>query len=106
LRNHELDQNKVKKAVELGNSLANDIIYMLDGFFTQELAEEIKMQFLSDRVILLKKGCEFESEGKLSEDEKFRMINSVLGETLVYIKINFSYSELNQFKKIFANIRG
>lgn len=106
LRNHELDQSKVKKAVELGNSLANDIIYMLDGFFTQELAEEIKMQFLSDRVILLKKGCEFESEWNLSEEEKFRMINSVLGETLVYIKINFSYSELNQFKKIFANIRG
>lgn len=101
-----LDEDKVKKAVELGNCLAKDIIYMLDEFFTPELVEEIKMQFLSDRVILLKKGCEFKSEVELSDVEKFDMINSVLKEALIYIKINFSYGELNQFKKIFANSRG
>ncbi len=101
-----LDEEKVKKAVELGNSLAKDIVYMLDEFFTPKLVEEIKMQFLSDRIILLKKGCVFKSEVELSDVEKFNMINSVLKETLIYIKINFSYGELNQFKKIFANSRG
>lgn len=101
-----LEEEKVKKAVELGNSLAGDIIYMLDEFFTKEVIEEIRMQFLSDRVILLRKGCEFKSEAKLSDDEKFSMINSLLRETIIHIKINFSYGELNQFKKIFANTRG
>ena len=101
-----LDEDKVKKAVGLGNCLAMDIIYMLDKFFTPELVYEIKMQFLSDRVILLKKGCEFESEVELGSEEKFSMINSVLKETLINIKINFSYGELNQFKKIFADSRG
>ena len=104
--NGNLDKDKVKKAVELGNCLAMDIIYMLDKFFTPELVYEIKMQFLSDRVILLKKGCEFESEVELGSEEKFSMINSVLKETLINIKINFSYGELNQFKKIFADSRG
>ena len=104
--NENLDEDKVKKAVELGNCLAMDIIYMLDKFFTPELVYEIKMQFLSDRVILLKKGCEFESEVELGSEEKFSMINSVLKETLINIKINFSYGELNQFKKIFADCRG
>lgn len=104
--NGNLDKDKVKKAVELGNCLAMDIIYMLDKFFTPELVYEIKMQFLSDRVILLKKGCEFESEVELGSEEKFSMINSVLKETLINIKINFSYGELNQFKKIFADCRG
>ena len=101
-----LDEDKVKKAVDLGNCLAMDIIYMLDKFFTPELVYEIKMKFLSDRVILLKKGCEFESEVELGSEEKFSMINSVLKETLINIKINFSYGELNQFKKIFADSRG
>ena len=101
-----LDEDKVKKAVDLGNCLAMDIIYMLDKFFMPELVYEIKMQFLSDRVILLKKGCEFESEVELGSEEKFSMINSVLKETLINIKINFSYGELNQFKKIFADSRG
>ena len=101
-----LDEDKVKKAVGLGNCLAMDIIYMLDKFFMPELVYEIKMQFLSDRVILLKKGCEFESEVELGSEEKFSMINSVLKETLINIKINFSYGELNQFKKIFADSRG
>lgn len=100
----DLDLNKVKKAVELGNGLAGDIIYILDGFFTKEILEEIKMQFLSDRVILMKKGCEFKSDVKLGDEEKFNMINSILKETLINVKINFSYGELNQFKKIFANI--
>lgn len=104
--NENLDKDKVKKAVELGNCLAMDIIYMLDKFFTPELVYEIKMQFLSDRVILLKKGCEFEREVELGSEEKFSMINSVLKETLINIKINFSYGELNQFKKIFADCRG
>ena len=104
--NGNLDKDKVKKAVELGNCLAMDVIYMLDKFFTPELVYEIKMQFLSDRVILLKKGCEFESEVELGSEEKFSMINSVLKETLINIKINFSYGELNQFKKIFADCRG
>ena len=104
--NGNLDKDKVKKAVELGNCLAMDIIYMLDKFFTPELVYEIKMQFLSDRVILLKKGCEFKSEMELGNEEKFSMINSVLKETLINIKINFSYGELNQFKKIFADCRG
>ena len=104
--NENLDKDKVKKAVELGNCLAMDIIYMLDKFFTPELVYEIKMQFLSDHVILLKKGCEFESEVELGSEEKFSMINSVLKETLINIKINFSYGELNQFKKIFADCRG
>jgi tetratricopeptide (TPR) repeat protein len=104
--NENLDEEKVKKAVELGNCLAEDIIYMLDEFFTPESVEEIKMQFLSDRVILLKKGCEFKSEMELSGEEKFNMINSVLRETLIYIKIHFSYGELNQFRKIFADYRG
>lgn len=104
--NGNLDKDKVKKAVELGNCLAMDIIYMLDKFFTPELVYEIKMQFLSDHVILLKKGCEFESEVELGSEEKFSMINSVLKETLINIKINFSYGELNQFKKIFADCRG
>ena len=104
--NENLNEDKVKKAVELGNCLAMDVIYMLDKFFTPELVYEIKMQFLSDRVILLKKGCEFESEVELGSEEKFSMINSVLKETLINIKINFSYGELNQFKKIFADCRG
>ena len=104
--NRNLDEDRVKKAVELGNSLAMDIIHMLDEFLTQELVGEIKMQFLSDRVILSKKGCEYESEVKLSDEEKFDMINSALKETLIHIKINFSYAELNQFKKIFADYRG
>lgn len=104
--NGNLDKDKVKKAVELGNCLAMDIIYMLDKFFTPELVYEIKMQFLSDHVILLKKGCEFESEVELGSEEKFSMINSVFKETLINIKINFSYGELNQFKKIFADCRG
>ena len=100
----DLDLNKVKMVVELGNSLASDIIYILDGFFTEEVLEEIKMQFLSDRVILMKKGCEFKSDVKLDDEEKFNMINSILKENLINIKINFSYNELNQFKRIFANI--
>lgn len=104
--NENLDEDKVKKAVELGNCLAMDIVYILDKFFTPELVYEIKMQFLSDRVILLKKGCEFKSEMELGNEEKFSMINSVLKETLINIKINFSYGELNQFKKIFADSRG
>ena len=99
-----MDLNKVKMVVELGNSLASDIIYILDGFFTEEVLEEIKMQFLSDRVILMKKGCEFKSDVKLDDEEKFNMINSILKENLINIKINFSYNELNQFKRIFANI--
>ena len=104
--NENLDEKKVKKAVELGNDLAKDIIYILDGFFTQEVIEEIRMQFLSDRVILVRKGCEFESDVELSDVEKFGMINSILKENLMYIRINFSYAELNQFKRIFENIRG
>lgn len=104
--NENLDNQKIKRAVELGNSLASDVICMLDEFFTPEKTEEIKMQFLKDRVILLKKGCEFESEIELSSEEKFDLINSVLKESLINIKIGFSYGELNRFKKIFANSRG
>lgn len=106
LENEELDEKKVKKAVELGNTLASDIIYMLDRFFTKEMVEEIKMQFLSDRVILKNKGCEFKSEVVLENDEKFGMINSVLRQNLINIKINFSYDELYQFKQIFSEVRG
>lgn len=101
-----LDEGKIRKAVELGNCLAMDIIHMLDEFITVELVDEIRMQFLSDRVILSKKGCEYESEVELSDEEKFEMINSVLKETLINIKINFSYAELNRFKEIFAESRG
>jgi hypothetical protein len=101
-----LDEYKIRTAVELGNCLAMDIIHMLDEFLTEELVEEIRMQFLSDRVILSKKGCEYESEVELSDEEKFDMINSVLKETLINIKINFSYAELNRFKEIFAQSRG
>lgn len=104
--NDDLDLAKVQRAVELGNCLAGDIIYILDGFFTEEMVEEIRMQFLSDRVILLKKDCEFESEAKLEDEEKFSMINSILRQNLIEIKINFSYGELNRFKKIFAHVRG
>ena len=72
----------------------------------EEMVEEIRLQFLSDRVILLKKDCEFESEAKLEDEEKFSMINSILRQNLIEIKINFSYGELNRFKKIFAHVRG
>lgn len=102
----DLNRDKVKRSVELGNSLAGDIIYILDGFFTKEMVEEIRLQFLSDRVILLKKDCEFESEVELSDEEKFSMINSILRQNLIEIKINFSYNELNQFKKMFEHVRG
>lgn len=99
--NENLNISKVKKAVELGESLSRDIAYILDGFFTDKMKEEIKMQFLSDRVILKRKGCEFKSEGNLSSDEKFDMINSILRENIISIKINFSYRDLIMFKRIF-----
>lgn len=103
-KNQDLDCERVIRSVKLANCLADDIILMLDGFIGEELKEEIKLQYLSDRIILPKKEAKIKSDEKYGEKEKFEMINMILRQNLLHIKINLSYSELYMFKRIFSYV--
>ena len=97
----DLSEERVIKSVELANSFADDIIYMLDQFIDDDLKGEIRLQYLADRIIPAGSEAKIKSDRKYGEDAKFEMINQILRQNLLDIKINLSYSELYRFKRIF-----
>ena len=105
-RHDDLNEEKIKKSVIMANSLAEDMVYMIDKFIDDDLKEEIKMQYLSDRIIPARRNAVISCDEKYDDEIKFEMINYILRENLLYVKINLSYSELYRFKRIFTKVNG
>lgn len=100
--NNPDDVEKIKKATLIGNTFAQDIIYILDQFFTQDLRNEIKEQFVIDRFHWSQhRGTEFKTNDIILGTEKFRTINSILRQNLWDIKLDNDYSKLFYFRQLF-----
>ena len=96
------DIKKINKATKIGNTFAQDIIFMLNKFFTEDLKNEIKIQYAKDRLYYSRHlGTEFLTKEAFNEQYKLTLINNILKEAFIDIKLNFSYAQLFQFKESF-----
>lgn len=100
--NNPDDLEKIRSAALIGNTFATDIIYILDQFFTDDLKNEIKEQFVIDRFHWSQhRGTKFKTSEVILGNEKFRTINSILRQNLWDIKLDNDYSKLFYFKQLF-----
>ena len=99
------DMEKIRKAAVIGNTFAQDIIHMLNKFFTKDLKNEIKLQYIKDHLMFSRYlGTEYLTNEKYVEEYKFDLINMILNEAIWDIKLNFSYAQLYYFKNCFKNV--
>ena len=100
--NDSTDLEMIERATVIGNTFAQDIIRMLNMFLTDDLKDEIKIQYVKDRLYSTRYfGTEYLTNRKFVDEYKFDLINKILKKALWDIKINFSYAQLYYFKESF-----
>lgn len=96
------DIAKINHATRLGNTFAQDIIYMLNKYFDDKLKKQIMKQFIFDGYnFYMFKGTKFKTNEFFYDDVKFDKINSIFIETIIYIKTHFAIFDLLNYKKSF-----
>lgn len=109
LTNFDLEKNddieKINNAIKLGNTFAQDIIYMLNQYFDDKLKKQIMKQFILDGYNFYLFGdTEFKTKEFFYDDEKFDKLNSLFIETTIYIKTHFAIFDLLNYKKTFSEV--
>lgn len=103
--NSREDIEKINLAIKLGNTFAQDIIYMLNMYFDDKLKKQIKKQFILDGYNFYLFGdTEFKTKEFFYDDEKFDRINSLFIETTIYIKTHLAIFDLLNYKKTFSEV--
>ena len=103
--NNGEDVEKINNATILGNTFAQDIIYMLNQYFDDELKKQIMKQFVLDGyTFYLFQGTEFKTKEFIHDDVKFDKINSLFIETTIYIKSHFKIFDLLNYKRTFSEV--
>ena len=96
------DIEKINRATRLGNTFAQDIIYMLNKYFDDKLKKQIMKQFILDGYnFYIFTGTKFKTNEFFYDDAKFDKINSIFIETTIYIKTHFAIFDLLNYKKAF-----
>ena len=104
LENNE-DIEKINYAIKLGNTFAQDIIYMLNMYFDDKLKKQIKKQFILDGYNFYLFGdTEFKTKEFFYDDDKFDKLNQIFIETTIYIKTHFAIFDLLNYKKTFSEV--
>lgn len=99
------DLEKINYATKLGNTFAQDIIYMLNKYFDDKLKKEIKKQFVIDGYMFyVFPGTKFKTKEFFHDDEKFDKINLILKDSILYIKTHFAIFDLINYKNIFSEV--
>ena len=99
------DIEKINYATKLGNTFAQDIIYMLNKYFDDNLKKEIKKQFILDGCVLkIFEGTKFKTNDFFNDEMKFDKINAILIESIIYIRTHFGFLELVNYKRIFRKV--
>lgn len=97
------DIEKINRATRLGNTFAQDIIYMLNKYFDDKLKKQIMKQFILDGYnFYIFTGTKFKTNEFFYDDAKFDKINLLLIETTIYIKTHFAIFDLLNYKKAFT----
>lgn len=103
--NKSEDIEKINHAIKLGNTFAQDIIYMLNQYFDDKLKKQIMKQFILDGYNFYLFGdTKFKTKEFFYDDEKFDKLNSLFIETTVYIKTHFAIFDLLNYKKTFSEV--
>ena len=103
--NKNEDITKINNAIKLGNTFAQDIIYMLNQYFDDKLKKQIMKQFILDRYNFYLFGdTKFKTNEFYYDDEKFDKLNSIFIETTIYIKTHFAIFDLLNYKKTFSEV--
>lgn len=103
--NNSEDIEKINHAIKLGNTFAQDIIYMLNMYFDDKLKNQIKKQFILDGYAFYWfKDTKFKTNEFFYDDEKFDKLNALFIETTIYIKTNFATFDLLNYKKTFSEV--
>lgn len=99
------DIEKINFAIKLGNTFAQDIIYMLNQYFDDKLKKQIMKQFILDGYNFYLFGdTKFKTNEFFYDDVKFDKINALFIETTVYIKTHFAIFDLLNYKKTFSEV--
>ena len=99
------DLEKINQATKLGNTFAQDIIYMLNQYFDDKLKKQVMKQFVLDGYTFYLFGdTQFKTNDFFYDDEKFDKINSLFIETTIYIKTHFTIFDLINYKRTFSEI--
>lgn len=97
------DIEKINYATRLGNTFAQDIIYMLNKYFDDKIKKQIMKQFVLDGYnFYLFTGTKYKTNEFFYDDVKFDKINLLLIETTIYIKTHFAIFDLLNYKKAFT----
>ena len=109
LKNFDLTKNEdlenIYFATKLGNTFAQDIIYMLNQFFDDKLKREIKKQFILDCYVFCSfRSTEFKTHDFFDDVDKFNQINSILSESILHIKTHFAIFDLINYKNVFSEV--
>lgn len=100
--NSKNDIERINRAVKLGNTFAQDVIYMLEKYIDKEKRKEIHKQFLLDgHMFMIFPKNKFETKSILSEEEKLNKINNMFIETLIHLKTHSGYADLFAYKRKF-----
>jgi len=76
--NPETDKEKVDLALLFGNTLARDIIFILEGFIGPGLREEIKQQFKQDPFAPKYDQIFLETDGIMPDELKIKMLTDII----------------------------
>lgn len=98
----EKDKEQINFALLLGNSLAHDIIYILEGFITPELREEIKEQFKKDSFPPRYDQIGYEITGVMPDDVKIKVIGDALNSGFEAAKKENMQEVLENYKNAFT----
>ena len=99
--NPETDKEQVELALAFGNTLAHDIIYIMEGFIGPELREEIKLQFKQDTFPPRYDQIFLESDAMVAEDVKIKMLTDIINAGFDAAKTRNFREILQDFKKTF-----
>ena len=98
----EKDAEQIKLSLLLGNTLAHDIIYILEGFIGQSLRDEIKEQFRKDSFPPRYDQIQFETSGIMPDDLKIKIITDILNSGFEAGKEKDMNEVLEEFKNTFT----
>ena len=98
----ESDKEQINFALFLGNTLAHDIIYVLERFITPELREEIKEQFKKDSFPPRYDQIGYEITGVMPDDMKIKTISDMLNSGFEAAKKENMQEVLEKYKNAFT----
>ena len=106
--NEEFDPEKDKEPVNLalifGNTIAHDILYILEGFLGSGFREEIKQQFKEDSFPPKYDEIIMETDNILPDDVKIKVITDFINSGFDAAQEKDMYEILDNFKNSFAEI--